>query len=242
LADGIISLLSGDTSAAWQRLHAAARTLHEVGSREPSVPGVLPLAVEAATAVGDLDEAEVLCARLDDQARAVGSRWGSAAVLAAQAHLACARGAGGAAVDLFDRAAHAFADLDLPLPQGRALLACGTVLRRAGQRGEARQRLTAARALLERAGAHSLVRDTDAELGRLGVPGAGSRGSALTVTERQVVELATSGLRNIEIAAKLQISAKTVEHHLGRVYRKLGVRGRTELAGALDGRESIAIN
>jgi DNA-binding CsgD family transcriptional regulator len=237
LADGVIALLSGEMSTAWQRLHAAARTLDEVGAREPSVPGVLPLAIEAGAALGELTDAQALCTRLDEQTRAVGSRWGAAALLASQAHIAAARGDTAQGVELFDDAAAAFAGIDLPLPQGRALLAAGSALRRTGHRSEARQRLLAARTLFERTGAISLVADADAELARLGGPG---DGSTLTMSERQVAQLAAGGMRNTEIAVKLQISPKTVEHHLGRVYRKLGVRGRADLAGVLDRRDPIA--
>ena len=63
----------------------------------------------------------------------------------------------------------------------------------------------------------------------------GRRGSAerLTPTELQVGELAVAGLRNTEIAARLFLSGKTVEANLSRVYRKLGVRSRTELAAKM---------
>jgi DNA-binding CsgD family transcriptional regulator len=52
----------------------------------------------------------------------------------------------------------------------------------------------------------------------------------LTAVERRVAELAAVGRRNDEIAAQLDVSSKTVETQLTRVYRKLGVRSRTELA------------
>jgi DNA-binding CsgD family transcriptional regulator len=55
----------------------------------------------------------------------------------------------------------------------------------------------------------------------------------LTPTERTICELAASGLRNNEIAARLFLSEKTVEANLSRGYRKLGVRSRTELAAAM---------
>ena len=55
-------------------------------------------------------------------------------------------------------------------------------------------------------------------------------GSALTETERRVAELAGSGQTNREIADALFISVHTVEAHLTRVYRTLGVQSRTELA------------
>jgi DNA-binding CsgD family transcriptional regulator len=61
---------------------------------------------------------------------------------------------------------------------------------------------------------------------------------ALTPTEARVAELAGEGLRNAEIAARLHVTTKTVEATLSRVYRKLGVRSRTELARRLAERSS----
>jgi len=53
---------------------------------------------------------------------------------------------------------------------------------------------------------------------------------ALTATETRIAELAAVGRRNGEIAVELSLSPRTVEWHLSRIYRKLGVRSRTELA------------
>ena len=55
----------------------------------------------------------------------------------------------------------------------------------------------------------------------------------LTKRELEISLLAGEGATNREIAARLFLSPKTVELHLGRVYRKLGIRSRTELARAL---------
>jgi DNA-binding CsgD family transcriptional regulator len=55
----------------------------------------------------------------------------------------------------------------------------------------------------------------------------------LTASERRVAEMAAAGQTNREIAQELFITPKTVENHLGRVYVKLGVRGRRELTAAL---------
>ena len=65
-----------------------------------------------------------------------------------------------------------------------------------------------------------------------------SRNQSLTPSERRVAELAASGMSNRDIAATLFISIKTVEANLGRVYRKLGVRGRVALARRLEARSS----
>ena len=56
---------------------------------------------------------------------------------------------------------------------------------------------------------------------------------ALTASERRAAQLAASGRTNREIAQELYLSVKTVESHLGRGFRKLGISSRTELAGAL---------
>lgn len=57
----------------------------------------------------------------------------------------------------------------------------------------------------------------------------------LTPTEQRVAELVGVGRRNAEVAAELGIAVKTVETHLTRIYRKLGVRSRTELAARRTG-------
>jgi DNA-binding CsgD family transcriptional regulator len=55
----------------------------------------------------------------------------------------------------------------------------------------------------------------------------------LTASERRVAELAAEGLSNPEIAQALYVTRKTVETHLGHVYRKLGISGRGRLARAM---------
>jgi DNA-binding CsgD family transcriptional regulator len=71
------------------------------------------------------------------------------------------------------------------------------------------------------------------ELGAAGGRTRDPSGSTLTVSERRVAELAADGRSNPEIAQTLFVTRKTVETHLGHVYRKLDVRGRGELPGAL---------
>jgi DNA-binding CsgD family transcriptional regulator len=61
--------------------------------------------------------------------------------------------------------------------------------------------------------------------------------SALTQTERQVAALVVQGLSNREVAGRLFVSVRTVESNLSRIYRKLGVRSRTEMVRAMAARE-----
>jgi DNA-binding NarL/FixJ family response regulator len=75
------------------------------------------------------------------------------------------------------------------------------------------------------------ARRARAELARIG--GRPPRQGALTPTERLVAELAASGRTDREIAQELFMSVKTVGANLSRVYHKLGVRSRTELAATL---------
>ena len=118
----------------------------------------------------------------------------------------------------------------------RALLELGTVLRRAGRRTDAGRALGEALELARACGARLLQERAEAELEVAGtrVQRAARRGAdALSPSERRVVGLAIEGLSNREIAEALFVTRKAVEWHLGNAYRKLDVRSRGELAGAL---------
>jgi DNA-binding CsgD family transcriptional regulator len=71
----------------------------------------------------------------------------------------------------------------------------------------------------------------------------GTGETALTKREREVVEYVAAGRSNREIAGQLMLSERTIKYHLTRIYRKLGVAGRTEAAkfvhghGLMRGRE-----
>jgi ATP/maltotriose-dependent transcriptional regulator MalT len=125
----------------------------------------------------------------------------------------------------------------------RSLLELGTVLRRAGRRTDAGRALGSALELARTCGARLLQQRAQAELEVAGtrVQRAARRGAdALSPSERRVVGLAIEGLSNRQIAEALFVTRKAVEWHLGNAYRKLDVRSRGELAGALGAPEPPA--
>ncbi len=135
-----------------------------------------------------------------------------------------------AAFEAFERALAELEAHPYPLERGRTLLCLGTVRRQAQQKKAAREALEQALAIFEELGARLWAEKARAELRRV----SGRRGASeeLTETELRVAALAAQGQTNKEIAAELFMGVSTVEMHLSRVYRKLGVR-RAELGAAL---------
>ena len=86
--------------------------------------------------------------------------------------------------------------------------------------------------MLDHVGATRWADDAAALLRTLGAPArtGPKRNAELTKREEEVLALVGHGLTNAEIGERLFISAKTVEHHVGRVLAKLGMRSRTEAA------------
>jgi DNA-binding CsgD family transcriptional regulator len=115
-----------------------------------------------------------------------------------------------------------------PFELARGLLALGTVQRRAQHKRAARESLERAAEIFERLGARVWSEKTRSELRHIG--GRTASDDQLSETERRIVELVVAGRRNSEVAATLSLSPNTVAWNLSKVYRKLGVRSRTELA------------
>jgi DNA-binding CsgD family transcriptional regulator len=121
-------------------------------------------------------------------------------------------------------------------------MGCSLVRHRASSRNlrvmeDAREALTAARAVFDSMGASAWADRATAEAER--ISGRRPRESGLTPTEQHVAELAAAGRTNREVAANLYLSLKAVEANLSRVYRKLAIRGRGELAARLRPRDHV---
>lgn len=200
-----------------------------------SEPAIWPWAETYAAALiaeGRLDEADVFLRPHETRAREEQHR-------SAQARLATARGRWhGARGDLagvratFDRALELLDGLPLRYDRARVTFAYGQALRRAGRRRDAEALLSSARDLWDGLGASMYVDAAERELRAGGVRAPrGHRGPVdLTPQEETVAQMVASGLSNREVAAQLFVSPKTVQYHLTRIYAKLGVRSRTELA------------
>ena len=83
-------------------------------------------------------------------------------------------------------------------------------------------------------GASAWARRCADELERIKGRRASDQSGELSPSEHQVAELVAAGRTNAEIAAALFVSVRTVESHLTRTYRKLGVRSRTELTARVN--------
>jgi DNA-binding CsgD family transcriptional regulator len=117
--------------------------------------------------------------------------------------------------------------------QARTELCHGELLRRRKRRADARARLRAALEGFEDVGARLWAERARAELQATGERARRRDPSTvdeLTPQELQVARLVATGLTNREVAARLFLSPKTIETHLGHVFRKAGVRTRTQLA------------
>ena len=149
-------------------------------------------------------------------------------------HAACARCRGLVESEFercFDEALAWHALNPDPFECARTLLSLGERLRRARRRADSRPPLRAALETFERLGASGWAARACAELAASGET---RRPEApLTPQERQIAALAAQGLTNKELGARLFLSPKTIETHLTRIYRKLAVRSRTELAALL---------
>ena len=115
----------------------------------------------------------------------------------------------------------------VPLERARTLIVLGSIQRRVKQRAAARASLEEALASLEAIGARLWAERARAELGRIG---GRARSGGLTPTEERVADLVAEGRSNKEVAEALFVSVRTVEANLTRIYAKLGIRSRTELA------------
>jgi ATP/maltotriose-dependent transcriptional regulator MalT len=190
-----------------------------------------PMAVEALVALGRLDDARGELADLEAACVAHASAPGGVVMAHTRALVDVADGRIG---DAHDAIADALDHDDEVGPFERSLaeLALGALRRRLRQRSRARDVLVAALSGFDALGAVPYAERCERELAACGLtpqPRKHRDRERLTPQELSVANLAMRGLSNREIAGELVVSIKTVEFHLGNVYRKLAVSSRTQL-------------
>ena len=230
---GSLDLARGDHAAAAARLRPLAGPLAGVG-RRPNTQSIAPDMIEALIGAGDLDEAAALLAGIEHRYQDPVT---AAAAARCRGALAAARG------DLARAAAELTRALRLgdlitrdPVERGRTMLVLGGVQRRLKQRRSARETLGAAIALFEDAQAALWAARAGEELAR--VSGRAASAGELTATEQRVAELIARGMSNRAAAAELFVTVRTIESTLTKIYAKLGVQSRTQLAGLLSDRDN----
>ena len=224
---GVLELSLGDPAAAHEALDPACAHAERESIGEPGTIRFVFDDVEALAALGRLEEAERRLEYVEFHARRLERAFALAAAARCRGVLALARGEHEAALAPLERAVAAPRSFE----RARALVASGRALRTARRRRDARAALTEAAANFDSLGATLFAARAREELARVG--GRAASGLELTPAERAVAELVAQGLRNQEVAAELSVAERTVEGHLTRIYGKLGVRSRTQLAARL---------
>jgi len=225
----LLELSCGDAAASSRHVAPLFTDVPELDEWLAHLAG--SVAIEALIAVGDLLAAERLLVLLDEHI----AETGPDTALLPLAHrcrgiLRAAHGDHERAIAALEAAA---AEPDPPqevnpFELARALLALGTVQRKAQHKRAAHESLQRAAEIFEQLGACIWSENARSELRRIG--GRTVSGEALSETERCIVELVIAGRRNREVAAELSLSPNTVAWNLSKIYRKLGVSSRTELA------------
>lgn len=236
-----LDLALGMTARAHQRLE---RIMAEPG-RGRLAPIIWEMIVadriEALLGLGSKEEARRLLDPLERRARRRGIAAAIGEVARVRALVLAADGDEAGAAAAAEEAVRVLGDLQGPFRTARAWFTLGDVLRRFRQKGASRHAFEAALELFTQLGARIWVDRTQTELGRVATRR--PAGAALTETERRVAERAAAGQTNREIADALFMSVHTVEAHMTRIFRALGVHSRTELARAsLDGDDASEVS
>jgi DNA-binding CsgD family transcriptional regulator len=236
---GLAALSMGDMAEAAAKLQQSWDLACRFGVGNPDVVPVAGDLAEALARTGENGRCAQVLDWLEERANLTGLAYPRAVAWRARGILATDTDH---AQELFVKSLSVLGDVGpIPFEQGRTLLCAGEALRRDRRPAAAREPLNRALAVFEHLGARPWAARASAELAASGVRDrrltvAAARPASLeelSPQELQVARIAGRGQNNSEVAAALFVSRKTVEAHLTRVYRKLGIRSRTELARIL---------
>jgi DNA-binding CsgD family transcriptional regulator len=225
---GLLELGLGRCEAAYRLFAPLDEQLEQGGVREPGSARFMTDEVEALIGLGRVDEAEVVLERVEGRARTLDRASMLAACLRCRGLVAAARGDLDGALASLEQAVQQHDRAPIPFDRARTLLALGSIQRRARLKRSARTTLDEARGVFEALAAQVWAERAQAEIARIG--GRGPATAELTPSERRIASLVAEGRSNKEVAGALVVTVKTVESHLSRIYAKLGIHSRAELA------------
>src|SRR5215472_8946920 len=193
---------------------------------------VVPELAEAAARIGDLKLLGAVQEWLSERARVTPTQW----VLGIEARACALLSEGESAERFYRESIERLSGTRVRAQLARAYLLYGEWLRRERRRGEAREQLRTAHKMLDAMGIAAFADRAGRELlatGETARKRTVETAIELTAQEAQVARLARDGLSNPEIAARLFISSRTVQYHLRKVFTKLDITSRSQLAQAL---------
>jgi DNA-binding CsgD family transcriptional regulator len=184
--------------------------------------------IEAATRIGKAESGADALYRLSETTHASGTDW----ALGIEARSRALLSDGEAAERLYRQALDHLGRTRVRVALARAHLVYGEWLRRERRRTDAREQLRTAYQMFVTMGADGFADRAERELlatGETARKRAVEATTQLTAQEAQVARLAREGLSNLDIGVRLFISPRTVQYHLGKVFRKLGINSRMQL-------------
>ena len=229
---GALSLARGNAEDAVKTLLDLDERMREIGDLHPARHSWQETLALALSASGDETGARHYARQALEQAR----RWGTKSSIGIALRTDALVRSESHRVEGLREAAAVLKESPARLEYARVLVDLGASCARAGSRADARDTLRETLDLADRCGAAVLAQRARRELvavgGRPRRPRA-TGSQSLTPSERRVAEMAVSGLSNPEIAQSLFLTRKTIETHLGNVYRKLDIHSRDQLADCL---------
>lgn len=230
-ARGFLELSLGNHKEAHAYLAPLRDEATRAGFLEPSLFRFHGDLIETLVSLGEIEDAASLVDELEQRADALEHTWARAVAARGRGLLAAATGDFTSAFAELEHSIELQEHLGQPLELARTYLVLGATRRRNREKRRARESIQSALDTFEALGAPLWAERARAELARIG--GRAPAADTLTPTEQRVAELIAAGGTYREVADALFMSPKTVQWNLSKIYRKLGIRSRAQLAAAL---------
>lgn len=214
---GRLAEVSRDGAAALAHLMSCPRSLHQIGLTGPAVVAWQPTMVRILTQAGREDAARLLA----EGHLATARTWGAPGLIGRALHTRAAFARGTDRLDLLRSAEEYMARAGLERPRHLVLTELADGYAQIGDEDAAQWALS------------ECEKAQDPCLSEAGSPGAPAAAVQLSRAEQRVVDLVLEGHSNAGVADMLYLSKRTVDTHLGRIYRKLGINSRAQLALAV---------